>query len=63
MTHMRILDPDESGDWEIWLNPEEDDEYVGLCIGVGETRAAAIEDAIGDIGLVLKQLEEFRKNV
>ena len=35
-------------DWDIWLDTEVA-ERDGLCIGVGQTRAAAIEDAISDL--------------
>lgn len=63
MSHIRILDPDSSGDWEVWLNQEEQDEYSGLCIGTAQTREAAIADAMKDIAEVSRDLADLARSI
>ena len=63
MSHISILGPDPSSDWEVWLNPEEEDEYVGLCIGSARTREAAIAYAMKDIAEVSRDLADLARSI
>lgn len=50
--------------WEVWLEPEPGDQYVGICAGVGSTREKAIESALCGLAVVIEQtrLEMFKSH-
>ena len=47
---------DDDGDWEVWLEPERGDHFVGLCAGTGRTRARAIESALCELVVLVEKL-------
>ena len=58
MSRLLILSEGAS-DWSVWFSLDEHDPITdpfGFCIGTGQTRAAAIEDAIEDLGAAIDQL-------
>lgn len=51
----------EKHQWEVWIVIDLSNGFDdGYCVGVGETRAAAIVDAATDLQGVLDQLGELR---
>lgn len=44
--------------YEVWLNTEIQN-FDGLCIGVGQTKAAAIADAAKELMCITRQLSEL----
>lgn len=49
-------------DGEVWLNTEVAD-FDGLCVGRGETAAAAIDDATREVVEVVKALKRMKAKV
>lgn len=52
-----ILDVGE--DFDVWLEFEDGNDHDGLCIGSGESREAAIADAIYDLEEALQSLRNL----
>lgn len=48
---------EESGEWHVWVNTE-DMEFTGLCIGVGDTRDAAVAQAVAVCEAVAAELQK-----
>jgi hypothetical protein len=44
------------GEWDVWLNTEDMD-FTGLCIGSGETREAAVADAVAALEAAVEILQ------
>jgi len=47
----------EDGNWWVWLNTDVGD-FDGLCIGCGQSRKEAIDDAIGVFDQGLRKLKD-----
>jgi hypothetical protein len=45
----------------LWLEPCEGDEYLGLCLGSGDTKAEAIADARRTLSEAAKQLDRLER--
>ena len=43
-------------DWTVWLNTEVDD-YDGICIGAGDSRDAAVADAVKVLKAAVEALQ------
>jgi hypothetical protein len=43
---LHVVKSDDDGTWQVWLNTGVGD-FDGLIIGVGDTRQAAVADAVG----------------
>lgn len=54
------LDADEEGT-DIWLEPCEGDEAMGLCLGTGATKAKAVADARQALSDAAKQLDRLER--
>lgn len=48
------------GEWHVWLNCE-DMEFTGLCIGIGDTRDAAVAQAVAVLEAVAAYLQQPTK--
>lgn len=58
---IHIYEPrDQAGTWEVWLDPDDAGEKIGLCIGVGDSREAALLNAEVSLRQVTKRLEWMR---
>ena len=60
---IRITGPDAARNWQVWINDGPDEEYTGLCIGIGESAEIAIGDAITNIDTIIRHLRYFRKSM
>lgn len=47
---------EQDGQWAVWLNCE-DCEFTGLCIGIGPTRDAAVQQAVTALEAVTEFLQ------
>lgn len=47
---------EQGGQWAVWLNCE-DCEFTGLCIGIGPTRDAAVQQAVTALEAVTEFLQ------
>ena len=45
-------------DWTVWLNPEADADFNGICIGAGSTRNAAVANALATLVALVAQLSQ-----
>jgi hypothetical protein len=52
---------DNEPDHDIWLNTEDDIEFTGLCIGVGNSSSESINDAIISLEAAIKVLKEIKE--
>ena len=51
-----VVRRDDDGDFEVWLEPEPGDQFVGLCCGSGRTQARAIEQALCELAVVVEKM-------
>ena len=49
------IEHDDDGDYEVWLEPELGDRYVGLCCGSGSTKAKALEQALIELVVIVEK--------
>lgn len=47
---------EENGEFAVWIEPEPEAVHIGLCAGVGTTKAAALADAIDGLVDLLKEM-------
>jgi hypothetical protein len=46
------------GHWVVWLEPEVGAKYIGLCVGAGTTRDAAVTNAVTTLEEAAALLQE-----
>lgn len=56
MSVVKIFDEGGGGPFAVWLDTEVAD-HDGLCIGLGDTRDAAVADAVKDLEARLAELQ------
>lgn len=44
------------GEFAVWIEPEPDAVHIGLCAGVGKTKAEALDDAAEGLENLLREL-------
>lgn len=55
-----MQNPEDVGcEFEVWLDL--DDEYSGMCIGAGNTRHDAIQEAVADLEGALRKLRALHE--
>jgi hypothetical protein len=53
----------QSTKYEVWIEPEKGDRFVGLCVGVGRTPAAAMAETKKNLRRVMKNLTRLKITV